>query len=440
MLGNLKQAEEAIKGVNPSAEVDLLRGRLHEARGQLDAAAALYAKAAAQQQTYVQAKIRLGALDFARGNLDDARSHLGSRVGPCTFRLGGRVFDGFASCSVWGPCRRRTRYCGTALALRPEAAELLAARGAMQLRRGQLAQALQSLRAAVSKRPADARMQADLGEAAQRAGRTKVAKRAYERALRQNPSSARALAGLAALALDEGAPDAARRYVERLTELGHESAALQARARLAVYAGGGAAAARELEELSAQSSDAVTWAALGQLYYQAEEDDQASQAFSRALQLDRTLSEARLGQAMVAVRRGQLGAAASLVESVERDANARGDAQLRARALVTKGRIRFEFGDFSKADSHAKQALAKDPKLAEAHLLLASIALQRGKRAMGSLERAVEASAPPPEAVGRLAVALKQGERACALARRYLDAAPNGYDAPDVKKVLKRCN
>jgi hypothetical protein len=44
----------------------------------------------------------------------------------------------------------------------------------------------------------------------------------------------------------------------------------------------------------------------------------------------------------------------------------------------------------------------------------------------------------PPEALGRLAARLS-GTEACELGRRYIAAAPEGYDREDVDSAMRRC-
>ena len=45
----------------------------------------------------------------------------------------------------------------------------------------------------------------------------------------------------------------------------------------------------------------------------------------------------------------------------------------------------------------------------------------------------------PPEALGRLVPRLPAGEEACRHALRYLAVAPEGYDAPDVRRSAHDC-
>jgi len=87
----------------------------------------------------------------------------------------------------------------------------------------------------------------------------------------------------------------------------------------------------------------------------------------------------------------------------------------------------------------ANEALEHDPEEASAHLLLANVAIERSEDPIESLRHAVEGHAPPPEALGRLATRLDAGEEACQLATRYLEVAPSGYDAADVRRVAARC-
>lgn len=198
---------------------------------------------------------------------------------------------------------------------------------------------------------------------------------------------------------------------------------------------------RVLEPLARSLDDAEVWIALGRLQLQAEQDSDAGRSFARALRRDRGNPEALLGEAFVAVGgRGDLrGARRAIASATEQGERRALGADFRARLLVARGRVEFENGAFDEAVRLANEALGHDAQNASAHLLLANVAIERGASAVEHLRSATRGRAPPPEALGRLASRLAPGDEACALARRYLEVAPGGYDAREVREVASRC-
>ncbi len=173
---------------------------------------------------------------------------------------------------------------------------------------------------------------------------------------------------------------------------------------------------------------------------QAEHDRDAADSFRRALEIDARDPEALLGRGLIAIRNGDLGGAASRLEAATSAATERhAGTDLEARILSARGRLRFEYGTFGDAMTRAREAIARDARCADAHLLLANVAIETGGDPIPELRLAVAGTAPPPEAVGRLAVRLPAGQEACELAARYMRAAPQGYDADSVRSLQSRC-
>ncbi len=202
----------------------------------------------------------------------------------------------------------------------------------------------------------------------------------------------------------------------------------------------GAAGVAAAESLARGGRDASLHVLLGRLQAQAEQDADAASSFAQALRFDERDPEAHVGRALLAMRAGDLGGAGrGLERALELASEVGASPELRARLEAARGRLRFESGSFADARERASAALALDPRCAEAQLLLASVTIEQGGDALPALRAAATGAAPPAEAIGRLALRLPAGAEACAAARRYLDAAPRGYDADAVRAVDARC-
>ncbi|MEC7518560.1 MAG: tetratricopeptide repeat protein [Myxococcota bacterium] len=439
--GALDEAFSALDGAEQTPRRSLLRARILEARGQTDEARPLYEAALAVPGPEGRhARIRLASIELDAGRATRAIELLEPLRGEAAadletapllaraYLLEDRLDDA-------------SEILDAAIRRRPEAAELLAARGSLQLRRGQVQEALISLRRAASSRENDPDLAVDLGDAARQAGEATEAQQAYERALTLRPAHPRALVGLAHLALAARDIEAAAGRIEEAAATGREALEVaRLQGRLMVFRGDGASSASTLEPLARTHRDAELYVALGALHAQAEADREASRAFAQALQRDRDNPEALLGQSLIDVRRGDLSGARRAIATAEREARERGLSEALAPALaVARGRLEFENGDFDETVEAANEAIAADERFGPAHLLLANVAIERGDDGIEHLRAAVGGVMPPPEALGRLAPRLGRGDEACQLARRYLEAAPGGYDAPDVRRVAARC-
>jgi tetratricopeptide (TPR) repeat protein len=438
-LDDLDGAERVLAEATEGPRKTLARARLAEARGQPDAARPLYESLlSVPGPEGRRARIRLGSLALATGSaaraielLEPLRSGADElEVVPLLARA--HLAEGRAA--------QARELVDGALARRADAPELLAARGAVHLAEGQVAEALAVLRRAVQARPDDVELQLDLGDAARRAGESDAARAAFEAVLRLAPGHGRAQLGMARLALAAGDLAGALERLEAVERSGREVlAAARLRAELHVRRGDGAAGVAAVEPLAARHDDVDVWAALGQLQAQAERDADAARSFARALRRDREHPEALLGQSLVDLRRGDLRAARRAVDTAEAQGRRRAlGATFHARVLVARARLEFENGAFDAAVRLANEALAQDATNGGAHLVLANVAGERGESTVPHLQRAMAAQAPPPEALGRLAPQLS-GDEACRAARRYLEVAPEGYDASSVRAVAARC-
>lgn len=436
--GDLDGAERALADAGEGPAVEFLRGRLHEARGDRDSARAFYERAAEDPAEYVRARVRLGALEIAEGKPREAIQ----RMEPAVQRAPGDlelVLLLVRAHLAAGSADRAEEIVRQAESQRPNSPELAMAKAQIALGQGQVRRALAALTELAQQRPEDVEVLVALADAARRSGNSDAARDAYERLLRVNASHSGALIGLVELAVDSGDVAAADAAITRAREGGIPDADLgAARARLLVFQGAGNAAVEALQQAANQIDTAAIWSALGRALLQAERDDEANRAFRRALRLDPSDVEAHLGTALYYTRLGSLGRADRSIDAAERAARGSSNREIEARILVARGRIRFENGDFGDAKRLARQAIQKDARTSDAHLLLANVALEEGEDPIPHLRRAAEGKAPLPEVLGRLATRVR-GNEACDLARRYMSAAPEGYDSPDVQRVLARC-
>ncbi|MCZ7682831.1 MAG: hypothetical protein M5U28_30150 [Sandaracinaceae bacterium] len=247
--------------------------------------------------------------------------------------------------------------------------------------------------------------------------------------------------GDAALALREGDAEALGDALERARAQGAGAAAVaRIEADLAVLRGDGAAAVERLRELARAHGEAALHVALGRVLVQAERDREANDAFRAALELDASDVDALLGISGVHARAARIGAARRHHRQAVDAAGARASADrlLGARIRAADALILLENGDMSGALREAEAARRLDDRSSEAALVLARVALLRSQPADAHLRSAVEGRAPAPMALALLAQAV-QGNEACELASRYLERAPQGFDAPAMRRIRQRC-
>lgn len=438
-LGDLERVEAAITAAGSGTT--LLRAQLLERRGQRDEARPLYVEAMGSGGPGARtAAIRLAAIELA----DD---HPALAVGLLEGRRGGAADRELVP--VLARAYLATDRAGEARTLIASAIErfhetpdLLAAQGAVFLESGDAEAAVAPLRTAATARPERASVQADLGRALYLTG-AEGAGAAFDAALAADATNARALIGRARLAFDAGAFDDAQTAVDAAATGGEALEVARLRGQLLVVRGAGAAGVGVVRTSTrTHRRDAILWTALGDLYAQAEKDRDAERAYERALRYSRRDPRILLRRATVQVRRGSLRGAGRSVERAVATATERGTLEdYTALIAVTRGHLAFEASDFDGADQRAQEAIAADPQLASAHALRASIAVeqQREGEVVGHLQRAVAGRAPPAEAMGQLVTRSPAGEETCALARRYLAAAPRGFDAPAVQSVADAC-
>lgn len=211
-------------------------------------------------------------------------------------------------------------------------------------------------------------------------------------------------------------------------------------ARLAVVRGDGALAVPRLQVLAEQHADATIWTAYGRVLVQAENDRGARGAFERAVELDGGDVDAHLGLAHIEARAADVSSAQRHLRRAQDAARraATPSTRLSARLRVAEGVIAFERGRLGDAASEAAQAISVDHHSSEAAVLLARIALARRDDPLPHLQTAVNGRAVAPFALAMLA-ARTDREEACELANRYLERAPEGFDADAMRRLASRC-
>ena len=441
-IGNndLEAADAALRDAGTSPTTAFLRGRVAESRDQLEEARRLYEQASADPREFVRARARLGAIELGAGRveravelLDAARERAPGDLNIVPMLVRARL--------LLGQIDEAESATNAALALEPDALELLVARARVQFAKGDAEATMQTLGPILQRRANDADLHVLHGLAARKIGRRDVAAEAFTRAAAIDERFLPALIGLAQLALDEGDTQKASEAIDRAADIDADSAEVKAvRVQLMVLQGAGQLVIEDLTAMVEGSNDSTLWATLGRAQTQAERDNDAERSFRQALRFDGDNVEAHLGLALVETRAGALSRAAQSIGAAERGARTKGVSEEFSPAiLVARARLRFELGDFSDAQTKARQAIEADPRLSIAHLLLANIEIELGRDPSASLREAVQGRVPPPEALGRLAIRLASGDEACRLAQRYMETAPRGYDAPQVRPIASRC-
>jgi tetratricopeptide (TPR) repeat protein len=437
--GDVTAAEGAVSALGESPRTNLLRARIAEARGRLDEARSLYALAAADRTLVVVARTAEGRLYLLGGHSSEAVVALTEALGANPASAPAVLLFTRAAL-VTNDVAAAERVVGGAIAIAPEEPEILAASALVARARGRFDQAYDALERALRIRPTDAELMVEQGEAAMLLSRLDDAQRLFDAAaaLRAPPPAVHV--NLARLALERGRLEMASASLGRATGA-PELDVSRVRARILVARGAGRSGTTELGALRhGRGADVVLSTALASLLVQAEDDRAARGVIAGALRRDADDPDALILSALIDTHEGRSAGARTSLDRAERSAAARGALpSVRARILAVRARVAFDGADATEARARAEEAVRLDPLCAEAHLLLADLEIEASRDPIPELRLALAGTAPPGEAVGRLALRLGTGEERCALARRYLEIAPRGYDARDVQSALDDC-
>jgi len=437
--GDVTAAEGAITALGPGPRTDLLRARIAEARGRLDEARGLYALAAADRTLLVVARTAEGRLYLLGGHPSEAVVALTQALGANPSSPAAVLLFARAALAT-NDVAAAERVVAGAIAIDGEAPEILAASALVARARGRFDQAYDALERALRIRPADGELMVEQGEAAMLLSRLDDAGRLFDAAAALGSAPPAAHVNLARLALERGQLDVASAELDR-APTAPELDLLRIRARILVARGAGRGGTEEVVRFRrGRASDVALTTSLAALWVQAEDDRRARRIIAGALRNDRDDPEALVVSALIDTHEGRGASARESLDRAERSAAARGALpSVRARVLAVRARLAFDTADRTEARARANEAIGLDPLCAEAHLILADLEIEGSRDPIPELRLALAGTAPAGEAVGRLALRLGAGEERCALSRRYLEIAPRGYDARDIRTALDMC-
>lgn len=333
----------------------------------------------------------------------------------------------------------------TALTAHPREPALLAAKGRVFFRAEAWEPALEAYRRAMEVDDHDVEVATERGIAARRLASTRESDRtslleeartSLGRALELVPAHRVALLELLDLSVQTRDLERARSALAGLDAAqigGHDVDLLRARALVLSMAGAsGVGAVREACERHATDGDLRVY--LGQLHYQAEQWNDAADAFYSAS--TRTTSLRHFALAMRALAFGRARREPSIEPAIDMLHVGTSTEPLtpaeEAYADLARAWMEWHNEAFGRASIFARQAFDHDPENAEAMLLLGYVeALQR----RDATERMRGAAATSLEAVGWLATHIEDGTR-CDGLMRYLAGAPEGRYAADARRVL----
>jgi len=449
--GDADTALEHLSNTAASPEALLLVGDARRAEGQLDEARASYDRAAESEPYVGLARAARAALELEDEAFEEAlaQARLALEAAPLHPAVAPVVVAAMlandATDEAMGVAER-------ALAERPEDVRLLAAKADVLLAQESWEEALTVLRDAVERDPDDAELQAELGDAARGAEQFDESSEAYRKALELAPGNEQALLGLFQLQVATHAlTEAASTWgtIQEADEVQVDKDTALARVRYLVDAGTGRAGMRELTRLSRWRSlrrNAEVRFAMAENLLQQGNYNRAYSMFARARVLGGDRVDAYLGQALAQALKKRNNRATDMLRtaadaSIPDDAPEGADppAYAKPRYLVTRGWVEANLGRFVQAATYGRRALEADEGNTMAHSLLGHIDARRRRGPLENMRAAIDGVPAQPLAMGLLAIRLGTEEEGCELAARYLDAAPYGDLAEDVRDVAERC-
>ncbi len=439
--GDEAAAQQSLDQALPGTRTDLIRARLLDRRNEHAEARQLYESCAAVPAFFVEASSRLAALDLAENHAREAAARLESvleRSPAHPLAVPTAVRAKIALGDKEAAMRIATR----ALESHPEDPDLLAARADVELANGDDQAALRSLRAAIERRADDPRLHVLRGQAARRVGEIAEARAAFDAALEHAPTNRDALLGALELANQEGDPDRGAQLLELIDSAHVEGQDVDyALARYLIVSGQGQRGYQRVRRaLVRNPRDVVLETDLGELFMQAEEWRSAANTFSTARDRSEDAAEAILGRTVAQLRLGVTVQASEGIQQA-REIGARlglGDA-FEARVLAAEGRLALLAARIPLAEAKGREAVRRDERCGEAHLLLADVAQERETSAIAELRAAATARVRIPEAMGRVFLTEQDAPDACDMARGYLHAAPGGRFADRIRDLARRC-
>ncbi len=339
----VNEAEAPLKAVadmsgTPSAQIQL--ADYYASAGRADEAVALLTPLSSQRSTFVDADVRLAAIDYEAGRTAEAHERL----------------DGI-------------------LARVPNNAAVLVTKAQWLMEENRLDESLDRARAAVVADPQSAAAQFALAAIHARRGEVSEASRAYTEVLRINPRAVPAQVQLSRLSLTTGDRAGAVQYAERAKLA--EPSNLDARVALArslVAAGNLTRAETEVAALVEAAPDAaVVHIVRGTLLARRNDTAAARAAFERSLQLAPGSIDALGGLTFLDLQLKNSAAAVSRleVEAAKQPAN--------APLLALLARAHHAAGNPDGAEQALRRAVTADPRFNAGYTMLAEFYRRQGR-------------------------------------------------------------
>jgi tetratricopeptide (TPR) repeat protein len=386
----LKEAEQPLKAMadaseSPSAKLQL--ADYYASVGRPADAAGVLTPLSADEATFVDAEVRLAALDYIAGRLPEAHKRL----------------DGV-------------------LARVPNHSSVLVTKARWLTTEGKLDEALERARAAVAADPQSASAHFALATVYDRRLDVANATASYNEVLRLNPRAVAAQVELSRLSLSAGDRTGAVEYAERARAT--EPSSLEARvvlARSLIGAGNLTRAQTEVAALlKAAPNAAVVHAVHGTLLATQNNAGAARTAFERSLQLSPGFLEALGGLTFLDL---QAKNPAQAVTRLEAEIAKRPRAQL----LALLARAHVAGGNQAGAEQALRRAVTLDPLFQPGYAMLAQLYTRQGRLEEARVEFEGIAARDPSAAGARTMVGMlleAQGKRADAV--KAYEAAVNG--------------
>lgn len=444
VTGDLSTAESMANVAQPSARRTYVEAEIAAARGQTDQAIALFRQAGETPDLQMEAMCALSELLVRSGHASEALAP----VEPLLAR--DPNFPRVAAAAAYaqaaqGDRARALATLETALAAHAREPVLLAAKARVFYQASEWLPAIEAYEQARDVDDGDVEVATERGIAARHlydgsaetSARLDEARSSFERAMELVPGHRLALTELLSLSLETSDLARAQRAMEGLDGAHAEGLDIDLlRARYLVLSFAGASGVSAVEgscHRHADNGDLRFY--LGQLYYQAEDFNNAVDAFyaastretplrrealaMRALTFGRARREPSIEPAITLLRVGTLDEPLS--------------AHHEALALLASAWMEWHNEAVGRATIFAREALEREPGATDALLLLGYIdVLQRRDAAPRMREAAVHSL----EAQGWLAVNVEESTRCEALAR-YTTGAPQGRFAADATRLTR---
>jgi Flp pilus assembly protein TadD len=357
-------ADKRVDDAYARAESQIEKGRPEEAVKTMD-------KAVNQQPTSPEAHLALARVHWKVGNVEEGATAASKAVELSASAPPAVQADVLATASgltlLRGAGKEALDQANRAVKAQKTPVSL-AALARAQARTQQSTAALQSAQEAVQLGPTVGSAHHALGTALLALRRPAEAEPALRKAVELDPKLTLARSDLALALLAQGkskeAVDEARKATEADAHSGEAFAVLGTTILAADKNNWSDAIAQAQQGAFLNPRNPVVQVAVGRIFEAANNFDQATSAYKRALEADPGYVPARSALLKLMVLRGELDAALAEAEKLVKDAPENAEAQL------VRGRILLRKGEFGEAVSPLEQAAKFDPQNAEAHALL----------------------------------------------------------------------